>query len=513
MRIHSGLKQAPEKPLDALENWFYSNVMNRFVRLLFALLFVTTFAAAQAAERPNVILIFTDDQGWADLGAHGAVDDIRTPNLDRMAAEGVLMSDGYITAPQCIPSRAGLMTGRYQTRFGVDDNAYAPLPLTERTVADHLSDASYETGMVGKWHLDPNWTSREWVDRHYPGTARKPAAFARTAPFHHRYQYFPGNRGFKEVFFGELNRYWATYTLDGKPTGGPGTWIETEGDRLDVQTEAALTFLRQTSREKPFFLYLAYFAPHVPLESSEKYLERFPGEMPERRRYALAMLSAVDDGVGRILDLLAERGIDEETLVFFISDNGAPLKIDKEDKPISFRGGAWDGSLNDPWVGEKGMLTEGGIRVPFLARWTGTLPAGEVYREPVISLDATATALAVAGVEPEVPLDGVNLIPYLTGAIDAPPHEALFWRFWSQSAIRMDRWKLIHFRGESRLYDLRSEAHESRAVTDEHPAVARRLEARLRDWAAGLHRPGLDAHPGNGQEEAWFRHYLDWETD
>ncbi|MFQ5791145.1 MAG: sulfatase, partial [Acidobacteriota bacterium] len=238
-------------------------------------------------------------------------------------------------------------------------------------------------------------------------------------------------------------------------------------------------------------------------------LKRFPGEMPERRRYALAMISAIDDGVGRIREVLQRYDIADDTVIFFISDNGAPLKIDMKDLPISFKGGAWDGSRNDPWVGEKGMLSEGGIRVPFLVTWPGGLPSNTVYHHPVISLDVAATTLALAGLETVPELDGVNLIPYLRGEKPRPPHDVLYWRFWSQTAVRRGRWKYLQAGGRGQwLFDLDSPEHERRNRIDEHPEIAADLRRSLQAWARQLKDLVVPDGDLNNQEERWYSHYF-----
>ena len=466
--------------------------------------FALLLAGAQAPEKPSIIVIFTDDQGYADLGVQGAVKDIRTPHLDRLAQEGVRATAGYITAPQCVPSRAGLLTGRYQQRFGVDHNGLGPLPPEEATLANRLRKAGYVTGMIGKWHLDPNPSCADWIKANLPDAPSRPRSPVRI-PRELTLKYLPENRGFSEYFCGSLTNYRANYTLDGKDM--PPGWIRDDRFRLDVQSDAAVAFIDR-NRSKPFFLYLAYFAPHVPLEATEEYLKRFPGEMPTRRRYGLAMMSAIDDGVGRIAESLRRHGIDEKTVVFFISDNGAPLKIDKKDLPIEDKGGAWDGSLNDPWIGEKGMLTEGGIRVPFLVRWKGRLPAGRVYDRPVLSLDVAATAVALAGL-PADGLDGVDLVPYLSGEKKGDPHEALYWRFWSQAAVRSGRWKYLRLGGNREfLFDLEGGAHDSKNLLKDHPDTARELRGKLEAWCGGLKEPGLPDRPLNPQETEWYAHYL-----
>lgn len=484
--------------------------------LLISLCFVCVLKAADPSSpaekqgyagisRPNIIVIFTDDQGWADLGCQGSLKDIRTPHIDKLAADGVRCTSGYITAPQCIPSRAGLLAGRFQGRFGLDHNGTIPLPLDEVIIPQRLQQAGYTTGMVGKWHLDPNPGSKDWAKEHLPNVKVGPKGrFA--IPAAKRLPYEPDQRGFTDVFCGHTTRYRATYDLKGQDVKPTKTLIE-KGDRLDIQSDAALAFIDRHADE-PFFLYLAYFAPHVPLASSKKYLDRFPGEMPERRRYALAMISAMDDGVGRIRGKLEEHGLTKNTLVFFISDNGAPLKIDMEDKPLTFKAGAWDGSRNDPWVGEKGMLSEGGIRVPYVAAWPGTIPAGQTYEHPVTSLDVGATAVALAGLEKPETLDGVNLIPYLSGKVKEPPHEILFWRFWSQTAVRKGQWKYYRAGEKEYLFDLDSPEHENRNLIEEHPKLAKELHAALKEWASEMKNPGIPSVDMNGAEKQWIDHYM-----
>ncbi|MGB0372893.1 MAG: sulfatase family protein [Opitutales bacterium] len=463
---------------------------------------------AKPAEKPNIIVIFTDDQGFADLGIQGQLSDVKTPHIDRLARDGVRMTSGYITAPQCIPSRAGLVTGRYQQRFGLDSNGIRPLPLNEMTIAQRLQDVGYTTGMVGKWHLDPNHQSSEWIQEHLPEKSEKKNRKRVKIPKQLRKKYDPGAFGFTETFCGNMNRYWATYDLQGNDLAPEGEWLKASGYRLDIQSDAAVTFIDR-NHDKPFFLYLAYYAPHVPLEATDKYLSRFPGEMPERRRHALAMISAMDDGVGRIRQTLEEYGIDKNTLLFFMSDNGAPLKMDMEDLPLSNEGGAWDGSRNDPFVGEKGMLSEGGIRVPYIVSWPGTVPSGHVYEHPVSSLDVGATAIAVAG-EPVAPeLDGVNIIPYLTGAKLGEPHEALYWRFWNQSAIRKGKWKLLQVGKDKRyLFDLSSPKHETENLIKKNPEVAKAMAMELERWASTLKKPGIPSGELHDEEKGFYSNYF-----
>ncbi|MDH3699596.1 MAG: sulfatase-like hydrolase/transferase [Flavobacteriaceae bacterium] len=470
-----------------------------------ALLTISLVGQAQDPEsKPNIIVIFTDDHGYADLGAQGQVDDIKTPHLDKMAEEGVRMTAGYITAPQCTPSRAGLLSGRYQQRFGLDENGTIPLPLDEVIIPERMKKAGYTTGMAGKWHLEPNHIEHTWIKEHMPelaGKRLKPADI----PFSKKLPYMPSERGFDDCFQGEMIRYWVNYDLDGNDV--EKQHIVDKRFRLDVQTDAALTFIDR-NHDKPFFFYLSYYGPHVPLEATSYYLNRFPGDMPERRRYALAMLAAIDDGVGAVRKSLEDYGILDNTIIFFIADNGAPLKIDKIDLlPINYPRASWDGSLNDPFIGEKGMLSEGGIRVPFIVSWPGGLPKGTVYDKAVSSLDVAATSVALAGLKTDKKLDGVNIIPYLTGDKKGEPHEALYWRFWYQSAIRMGDWKFLKAGPREFLFNVETDEHENKNLLASYPDKASSMKGKLEKWGKELHHPGIP--DGNMvREKKWYDHYF-----
>jgi len=474
-----------------------------------------TASAQDAMPPPNVILIMTDDQGYADLGIRSVLKDVKTPNLDRLAASGVLFTDGYVTSPQCSPSRAGLMTGRYQQRFGFDSISEGPLPLEERTIAERLRGAGYATGMSGKWHLDPNVFCAEWAKREHPDLV------IRQGRIHgwdqltdkHIHPYGPGQRGFDDYYWGEMQHYRRNFDREGKSLDPAGEAEVTEDYRLDVQSEAALAFLRRHA-EKPFFLYLAHYGPHVPLIAPEKYLARFPGEMPERRRTALAMISAIDDGIGRILDFLEEKNLRDNTLIIFLSDNGAPLGAQvgppmDDFRPVSSYEGMWDGSRNDPLRGEKGMLAEGGIRVPFLMSWPARLPQGVVVEQPVISLDVTATINAAAGLPPDPAFDGINLLPLLSAAQPAVwPERDLFWRFWRQTAVRSGDWKYLHAGDYNLLFNLKDDPEEAKNVAEENPDIVRSLRSKLEKWNHELTPPGLPDKPLGTQEIPWFGHYF-----
>ena len=224
--------------------------------------------------------------------------------------------------------------------------------------------------------------------------------------------------------------------------------------------------------------------------------------MPERRRQALAMISAMDDGVGKILADLKARNLEKDTLIFYIGDNGAPLKIHKHDAPGG--GPGWDGSLNAPMNGEKGMLAEGGIRVPFVVAWPGTIPGEQVYDHPITALDVGATAVEIAGLETDDQLDGVNLIPFLSGQNPEAPHEFLTWRWIAQSAIREGNWKLLQGGSREYLFDLETDPGETKNLVTVHPEIVNRLRSNLKTWAAELQPPGLVT---NGMSEVWENYF------
>ncbi|MCB1062717.1 MAG: sulfatase-like hydrolase/transferase [Verrucomicrobiae bacterium] len=444
---------------------------------LLCLWLVWLAVSVSAQDRPNLIVIYTDDHGWPDIGAVGIYDDLKTPHIDALAASGVRMTNGYVTAPQCVPSRAGLLSGRSQNRFGLESNAETTEGFDSQiTIADRLKKAGYATGQIGKWHLGPN----EKITDH----------------------------GFDDVYSKNANRpCYANYTLEGETI--EMQMVDDGLYHLDACSQAALTFIERHA-ESPFFLYLAYRAPHVPLDAPKKYLDRFPGEMPDRRRQALAMISAMDDGIGAIVTDLKRRGLTEKTLIFLIGDNGAPLKIHKDDAPGG--GPGWDGSLNEPMNGEKGMLSEGGIRVPFLVSMPGKIPAGQVYDEPVWSLDVAATANALAGQAEDDALDGVNLIPYLSGEKKGAPHEVLTWRWISQAAIRQGNWKLLRGGDREYLYDIVADPEEKHNLRSANPDVAETLRARLVRWTNELQSPGLATGPMAETWNDYFDHYLEGKT-
>jgi arylsulfatase A-like enzyme len=431
--------------------------------------------SVDATDRPNILVIFTDDHGWADLGANGVDDDIRTPHTDQLAAHGVRFTRGYVTAPQCTPSRAGLITGIYQQRFGVEHNGL-PMRKEVLTLPERLKAAGYVSGISGKWHLE---------------VSTNPDATSRRDRFVKHRELLPHAQGFDEYFVGVMQDYVASHALDGTPFPDAPRDITEEGCRVVLQTEAALGFLkrRASNPKDPWFLYVSYMAPHTPLEYPEPWFSQTPEHLPMQRRSALALIAAIDDGVGRIRRQLRAMGQEENTLIFFLGDNGAPLAPSDPNA----RRNPWDGSINLPMRGQKGMLSEGGIRVPFVAAWPGTIPGGQVFEHPVISLDIATTAVAAAGLLVPQELDGVDLLPHLTGAKAGPPHETLYWRWVDQAAIQEYPYKLVLAGGHKPvLFDIITPEgeHRDRDLADENPAVAIQLRKKLDTWMATLQPPG-----------------------
>jgi arylsulfatase A-like enzyme len=430
------------------------------------LLFASAVSAAPSAERPNIVVILADDLGYGDLGCMGNTE-IATPQIDSIAAGGVRCTNAYVTCPVCSPTRAALLTGRYQQRFGHEFNPALVknggqgqgLPVEERTFVDRLRTAGYATSLIGKWHQ-----GEEDV-------------------FH------PLNRGFTD-FFGFLLG-WHSFFPSTDPEFGP-IYRNREsvecGEYLTraLTDEACRTIDRR--RAEPFFIYLAFNAVHTPLEAPPESEAAFATVSDPTRRTYLAMLKELNAGIGRVLAKLREAGLEERTLVFFLSDNGGPT--------TKFSA---NGARNGPLRGSKGDTWEGGIRVPFFVQWKGKLAPGTVYEQPVSSLDIAATALAAAGQSPVAELDGVDLIPYFDGRKTSAPHEFLYWRFGRQMAIRSGDWKLVRPSlgpGEyedvavaPQLFNLRDDVGERRDLAAAEPERVQSLQAVWDRWSGQMQKP------------------------
>jgi arylsulfatase A-like enzyme len=419
-------------------------------------------ASAADGPKPNIIVIVGDDMGYADVGIHGCKD-IPTPNLDALAKAGTRFTNGYVSGPYCSPTRAGLLTGRYQTRFGHEFNpgggakaGDVGLPLSEMTLADRLKAAGYATALVGKWHL---------------GNAEK---------FH------PQKRGFDEFFgfLGGAHPYFPAKMKGDTILRGTKPAEETEY-LTDAFGREAVAFVDR-HKAKPFFLYLAFNAVHTPMHATDARLKKFEDIKDTQRRTYAAMMWAMDEAIGKLLAKLKDEKLEQNTLVFFVSDNGGP----------TMQGTTINGSVNTPLRGSKRTTLEGGIRVPFFVKWPAKVPAGQVYDNPVIQLDVLPTALAAAGVETkgDWKLDGVNLLPHLTGETKTAPHDALYWRFGQQMAIRMGEWKLVRYdanaeggKGVSpvRLYNLAEDVGEKTDLAAKQSEKVKELQAAWDKWNTG----------------------------
>ncbi len=409
--------------------------------------------ALRAASKPNILVIVADDLGYADVGFQGGKD-IPTPHLDALAKRSLRCTSGYVNHPFCSPTRAALLAGRYQHRFGHETNpAWLPestvagLPLSQATLPQVLKTAGYKTGAVGQWHLGA-----------HP-------------------QFHPNKRGFDE-YFGLLGgghiylpgaKGGVEYNIPMDRNGQPEPLAEYLTDTLGREGAAFI----QRHKTEPWFLYLAFNAPHTPLQTKPEYLARVQSIADETRRNYAALVVGLDEAIGTTMKALRESGQEENTLVWLLSDNGGPISVTHSD--------------NAPLRGAKGTVFEGGVRVPFLVSWPGKLAQGKDYAEPVIALDvfATAVALADAKVPASHRLEGVNLLPFLTGEKSGVPHERLFWRAGggTRFAVREGQWKLVGEENSApQLFDLAADIGESKDLAAGKPEVLARLQAAYAAW-------------------------------
>ena len=435
---------------------------------------ISLFAQIGAAKvgKPNMIVIMCDDLGYADVGFNGCKD-IPTPNIDSIAKNGVRCSNGYVPYAVCGPSRAGFITARYPQRFGFERNPqYQPydpnmgLTREEKTIAELLKPSGYHSGIIGKWHLGA----------HIPTSH----------PMKRGFDEFYGHLGGGHTYFPE--KLTIQRSQDAKDESESyRTWLMKNYEPVpprkyitDDFSDEAVSFVDR-NRDWPFFLFLAYNAPHTPLEATEKYLNRFSDiRDPKRKTYA-AMVSAVDDGVGRILEEILRHNLEESTIIAFLSDNGGPTTK--------------NASNNSPLRGSKGDAWEGGYRVPFALQWKGRIPEGIVFDKPVSALDlgGTIVALANAEVPEEKPLDGVNLIPFLNGKDKSFPHDAIFLRQFDRNrfAVRNGNEKIIipWKGGAPQLYDLSEDIGEKNDLAKDRPQRVKELDTLRTKWNTQLIEP------------------------
>lgn len=436
-----------------------------------------TFASCEYSQKnisvkdyPNVIVIMTDDLGYVDVGFNGSID-IPTPNIDRIAHQGVKFTNGYTSYSVCSPSRAGFITGRYQQRFGYERNVqYRPndpqmgLPQSEKTIAEIMGQVGYTSGVIGKWHLGAH------ISNH---------------PLNRGFDFFYGHLGGGHRYFPEELTIEDSYSVNDEPLSYR-TWImrdhqpeKTDEYLTDEFSNEAVKFVEK-NHTGPFFLYLAYNAPHGPLQATSKYLNRFDNIKNKKRKTYAAMVSAIDDGVGRLLDKLETLEIVENTMIFFLSDNGGP-----ESK---------NGSNNGPLRDGKSSIYEGGNRIPFAMQWTKVI-SPMVYEHTISSLDIlpTIATLTDAPLSPERPLDGVNIIPFLKGEKQGRPHQTLYVRKFDDDlySVRDGNMKLVTKKKNTikELYNLNNDLGEENDLANFFPEEVNRIDSLRKAWDAQLIDP------------------------
>lgn len=422
-------------------------------------------SAAIAKEQPNVIVIMADDMGYADAGFAGAKD-IQTPNLDQLAASGVIFKNGYVTHAFCAPSRAGFLSGRYQHRFGFEHNPpYDPanpivgIDVGEKLFPQRLQEVGYTTGIIGKWHLGAG------------------------APFN------PLNRGF-DHFYGFLTGGHDYYNIDlTKPVESAylqGLQRDTQPAGFDGYLTTALSrdavSFVENNKENPFFLFLSYNAPHAPLQAPKEDIARYAHIADPKRRVYAAMVDVMDRGIGEVVTALEKNNLRENTLVFFLSDNGGPV-------PSKRSPNKGTGASNGEFRGGKTDYYDGGVHVPFIASWPGHIQSGQTYDAPVISLDISRTAVELAGADPVSvhQMEGVNLIPFLNQKKASAPHDALFWRFFGNwSVVSSSGYKHIRNPGSPRpeLFNLKDDVGEQNDILNKHPELAQKMKKTWDEWNA-----------------------------
>ena len=431
------------------------------------LLFCLLSLSPAATPTPNIVLILSDDLGYADLGVQGCKD-VPTPNIDRIANNGVRFTTAYANGSFCTPTRAAIMGCRYQHRFGIEDLVGAQptepnsLPIQANPLPKRLKDVGYTTGMVGKWHLGtgPGLTPNERGFDHFFGFVGGG----------HQYLVQRGGKG----------EYNAPILRNGKP-------VKEERYLTDAFGEEAAAFIEQQHKaSKPFFLYLAFNAVHSPLQVTLKYRDRFSAIKDAKRQVYAGMLSAMDDAVGLVLAKLEETDKLNNTLVVFTNDNGGPTTRN-----------AVNACLNTPLRGSKCETFEGGIRVPLLMQWPGVISPGSTYSGPVMSFDISATALAATGAD-RSQIDGTDLLPFINGKKSGTPHEALFWRSRTMSnnyAARVGDWKFVHSTegdakpgpkqtpGRDYLFNLASDVSEQNDLSNKHPEKLTEIKQRYQAWS------------------------------
>lgn len=424
-------------------------------------------AKLKTTKKPNIVLLFADDAGYADFGFHGSKT-MKTPHLDRLAKEGMIFRQAYVSDPTCGPSRAGLLTGRYQQKFGFEENNVpnymSPsskftgpdmgIPLTEVTMGDRLQDLGYKTAVFGKWHVGG-------ANRFHP-TARG-------------FDEFYGFRGGRRSYFKRKVEGTIEEDLEYMERGF-GKLEEPDKYLTDALGDAAVEFI-EDNKDNPFFIFLSFNAPHTPMDATPEDLAQFP-DLEGTRKINAAMTLAMDRASGQVFNKLEQLGLSENTLVIFTNDNGGPTDQ--------------NAGNNYPFAGTKSNHLEGGIRVPFVAKWPAIIPAGSDYDYPVSTLDLVPTFVSAGGGKPGAleNVDGVDLLPHILGADNSRPHQTLFWKKAARASVRDGDWKLIRFPDRpAELYDLSKDITEQVSLAGDHPEKVRELYKKIYDWEKTLAQP------------------------
>lgn len=439
--------------------------MKRIIPYIVACLMIAGSCAA-AADKPNIIMILIDDAGYGDFGFQGSPN-FKTPHLDQLAKSGVRFTSFYVAGETCAPSRAAVLTGRYQQRFGYEEiNVHGimsenskllgddmGLPTTQKTVADYLHGLGYRTMAIGKWHQGV-------ADRYHP--------------LKRGFDEFYGFRGGARSYFPYRNPKAVSHEC--LLERGFGNFKEHEGYLTDALAKEACDFMER-SKEKPFFIYLAFNAVHTPMEPDPQDKDEFP-QFEGKRRIVAQLTLSLDRACGRVMDKVKELGLSENTIIVFTNDNGGPTDE--------------NGSANYPLSGIKGTQLEGGMRVPGLISWPGHLTAGSVYDFPVSTLDLLPTFVKLGGGDPAAlpGLDGVDLIPFLQGKQTGRPHQTLHWKMEIRGAIREGDWKLLRFPDRPvELFDIVKDPGEQNNLADAYPDLVKQLMRKHFAWELELERP------------------------
>lgn len=414
--------------------------------------------------RPNILIILADDLGYADLSIHGSKDCL-TPHIDLIAKEGIQCQRAYVSAPQCSPSRAGLMTGRYQQRFGHEANPEKPyvqtfgLDQSQKTIASFMQESGYNTQFYGKWDLGSIPSAQPW-----------------TRGFDYSFCHYAGARSFhsglrKEGSYPRLRK-------------SPDDKSIYKGYLTDLITDDAIVNLERVNGE-PWFAFMSYLNPHWPMEPKQTDLDNHTDTKDLHRKTFLGLMDNLDQNVGKLLAHLEESGQVDNTVVIFLSDNGAPTGKPRKSNDAKLEYGK-NASLNDPFRGVKGEVFEGGIRTPLFIKYPQKLSPGS-YPHPVSSLDLLPTCLALADGKLDRKFDGKDLMPYLTQEKTGKPHATLYWRWFNNWAMLHNKWKLVIAGHNNRmLFDIEKDPYERNNIIKQHPVTYQRLLTSLKKWNSQL---------------------------